>query len=68
MFTVPPFAGHEELASHIFIMHRIYVADILNGKGKPRDKLKELLICHHHAHEKTTQYPVPHLHQERKSK
>jgi len=67
MFNIPPFADHEELASHIYILHKIYVGDILNGKTKPRDKLKELLICHHHAHEKLNQYMIPHRHSERKA-
>jgi hypothetical protein len=66
-FNVPPFLDYEELASHIYIMHKIYVGDILNGTAKPKDKLKELLICHHHAHERETQHPIPHLHSERKA-
>ena len=67
-FNIPPFNGHEELASHIYIMHKVYVGDILNGKTKPKDKLKELLICHHLAHERLSQYMLPHQHSERTSK
>jgi hypothetical protein len=68
MFNIPPFLDHEELASHIYIMHKIYVGDILNStKTKPRDKLKELLICHHHAHERMTEHTIPHRHSERKA-